>query len=109
MIINDELIKKISVLARLEVHESENESLKNDMQKIINYFEILDEIDTSQTLPMYTPIESNAQLRRTDNSYSECADRIIQNFPEKEGRLFKVPSIYGKLLESQRRTCNKVS
>ncbi len=96
MIINDELVKKISVLARLEVRESENESLKNDMQKIINYFEILNEVDTSQTLPMYTPIESNVQLRRTGNGTSECVDKIIQNFPEKEGRLLKVPSIYGK-------------
>ncbi len=96
MIINDELIKKIATLARLEVKESEKEKLKTDMQKIINYFEILNEIDTAHIEPMYTPIESSVELRKIESISSNCVDRIIENFPEKEGRLLKVPSIYGK-------------
>ncbi|MGC9772869.1 Asp-tRNA(Asn)/Glu-tRNA(Gln) amidotransferase subunit GatC [Fervidobacterium islandicum] len=91
--IDDKLIEHLSKLSRLTFDESEK--LKSDLQKIIDYFEILSEVDTESIEPMYTPIEEPCKLRELEPRVNENVEGIIENFPEKEGRLIKVPSIYG--------------
>jgi aspartyl-tRNA(Asn)/glutamyl-tRNA(Gln) amidotransferase subunit C len=91
--IDDKLIDHLSKLARLTFEETER--LKSDLQKIIDYFEILSEVDTEGIEPMYTPIEEPCKLRESEPKSHENVEAIIENFPEKEGRFIKVPSIYG--------------
>ncbi|MFN4267915.1 MAG: Asp-tRNA(Asn)/Glu-tRNA(Gln) amidotransferase subunit GatC [Fervidobacterium pennivorans] len=91
--IDDKLIDHLSKLARLTFEETER--LKSDLQKIIDYFEILSEVDTEGIKPMYTPIEEPCKLRESEPKSHENVEAIIENFPEKEGRFIKVPSIYG--------------
>ncbi len=91
--IDDKLIEHLSKLARLTFEESEK--LKSDLQKIIDYFEILSEVNTEGIEPMYTPIEEPCKLRELEPKPHENIEGIIANFPEKEGRFIKVPSIYG--------------
>lgn len=95
--IDDKLIDHLSKLSRLEV--ADREKLKVDLQKIIDYFEILKEIDTSNTEPMYTPVECPASLRgieveKSEPTKFEAVDEIIENFPDRHGRFVKVPGIY---------------
>jgi aspartyl-tRNA(Asn)/glutamyl-tRNA(Gln) amidotransferase subunit C len=91
--IDDKLIDHLSKLARLTFEETER--LKSDLQKIIDYFEILSEVDTEGIEPMYTPIEEPCKLRESEPKSHENVEGIIENFPEKKGRFIKVPSIYG--------------
>ncbi|AFG34222.1 Asp-tRNA(Asn)/Glu-tRNA(Gln) amidotransferase subunit GatC [Fervidobacterium pennivorans subsp. shakshaketiis] len=91
--IDDKLIDHLSKLARLTFEESEK--LKSDLQKIIDYFEILSEVDIESLEPMYTPIEEPCKLRVSEPKSYDNVESIIENFPEKEGRFIKVPSIYG--------------
>lgn len=91
--IDDNLINHLSKLSRLTV--SDTEKLKTDLQKIIDYFEILSEVNTEGIEPMYTPIEEPFEPRRANVRKGENAQEIIENFPEKVERLIKVPGIYG--------------
>jgi aspartyl-tRNA(Asn)/glutamyl-tRNA(Gln) amidotransferase subunit C len=91
--IDDKLIEHLSKLSRLTFEDSER--LKGDLQKIIDYFEILSEVNTDGIVPMYTPIEEPCKLRNGEPRKFEDVQKIIENFPEKEGRLIKVPGIYG--------------
>lgn len=52
MMIKDEMIEKISILAKLELSEKEIEVLKEDLEKMIGYFDKLNELDTKQIEPM---------------------------------------------------------
>lgn len=97
--IDDELVDHLSKLARLEV--TDREKLKAELQKIINYFEILNEVDTSNFEPMYTPIETHAPLRGLGKRETEAkrfrgVEDIVANFPERKDRLIKVPGIYAQ-------------
>ncbi|MGC8819979.1 MAG: Asp-tRNA(Asn)/Glu-tRNA(Gln) amidotransferase subunit GatC [Fervidobacterium sp.] len=91
--IDDKLIEHLAKLSRLNV--SDTEKLKVDLQKILDYFEILSEVDTSNIEAMYTPIEEPFEPRICQPRTYENVEEIIKNFPEGNGRLLKVPGIYG--------------
>ncbi|MEJ5257874.1 MAG: Asp-tRNA(Asn)/Glu-tRNA(Gln) amidotransferase subunit GatC [Fervidobacterium sp.] len=91
--IDDKLVEHLLKLSRLTFDDKDR--LKNDLQKIINYFEILSEVNTEGLEPMYTPIEEPCILREKEPVEFENIDGIIENFPEKDNRLIKVPGIYG--------------
>ncbi|MGB9614275.1 MAG: Asp-tRNA(Asn)/Glu-tRNA(Gln) amidotransferase subunit GatC [Fervidobacterium sp.] len=91
--IDDKLIEHLAKLSRLNV--SDTEKLKVDLQKILDYFEILSEVDTSNIEAMYTPIEEPFEPRICQPRTYEYVEEIIKNFPEGNGRLLKVPGIYG--------------
>jgi aspartyl-tRNA(Asn)/glutamyl-tRNA(Gln) amidotransferase subunit C len=52
MKIEDETIDKIAHLARLEVRPDEREGLKKDMNRILEFMDKLNEVDTSQVEPL---------------------------------------------------------
>ncbi|HOK87698.1 MAG TPA: Asp-tRNA(Asn)/Glu-tRNA(Gln) amidotransferase subunit GatC [Fervidobacterium sp.] len=91
--IDDELIDHLLFLSRLSVDNKEK--LKNDLQEIVDYFEVLSEVDTEGLEPMYTPIEESAALREDRPQQFDNVEGILNNFPEKVGKLVKVPGIYG--------------
>lgn len=92
--IDDRLVEHLCRLSKLSIADWDR--LKADLQKIIDYFDILNEIDTSSFEPMYTPVEDAACLRDARvPEPGEEVDDIVQNFPEKQGRLIKIPGIYG--------------
>ncbi|MEN6589801.1 MAG: Asp-tRNA(Asn)/Glu-tRNA(Gln) amidotransferase subunit GatC [Fervidobacterium sp.] len=91
--IDDKLVEHLSTLSRLTV--GNKEKLKNDLQEIIGYFEILSEVDTEGLDPMYTPIEDVAKLRDNVPQRFDNIEGIAANFPDKVDKLIKVPGIYG--------------
>lgn len=91
--IDDNLIEHLSALSRLSV--SNKEKIKNDLQEIIGYFEILSDVDTEGIEPMYTPIEDVTELRDNVSQKFDNVEGIAANFPDKVDKLIKVPGIYG--------------
>ena len=47
MEVNEALVDKLANLARLKFNEAEKESVKNDLQKMIQFVEKLNELDTT--------------------------------------------------------------
>ncbi|QTA37119.1 Asp-tRNA(Asn)/Glu-tRNA(Gln) amidotransferase subunit GatC [Thermosipho ferrireducens] len=92
MIINDKIVHDTAMLARIKIDDVE--LFKREMQKIVDYFEILSELDVSDETPMYNPIETPTTLRGNDVICFENTEKIIQNFPEKEERFIKIPGIH---------------
>ncbi|EKF48702.1 glutamyl-tRNA(Gln) amidotransferase subunit C [Thermosipho africanus H17ap60334] len=92
MKIDEKLIEEIAKLARLEI-ENKQEFI-NEMQKIVDYFELLNNVDTEDIEPMYTPLESSASLRENAVVNFENVEGIRENFPEREGNYLKVPGIH---------------
>lgn len=50
-IIDDETMENVCILAKLSLSEEEKEKAKQDMQKILDYVEKLDELDTEGVEP----------------------------------------------------------
>ena len=51
-IIDDETMENVCILAKLSLTEDEKEKAKEDMQKMLDYVDKLDELDTSSVEPM---------------------------------------------------------
>ncbi len=47
MEVNDEMVEKLANLSRLQFNESEKQSIKTDLQKMIQFVEKLNELDTT--------------------------------------------------------------
>ena len=50
--ISDETIEYVGILAKLELTDEEKEAAKSDMEKMLDYIDTLNELDTSGIEPM---------------------------------------------------------
>ena len=50
--ISDETIEYVGILAKLELSDTEKEAAKTDMEKMLDYIDTLNELDTSGIEPM---------------------------------------------------------
>ncbi|MCD6551754.1 Asp-tRNA(Asn)/Glu-tRNA(Gln) amidotransferase subunit GatC [Thermotoga sp.] len=92
--VTKDLVLHLENLARLELSEEQRESLMKDFQEILDYVELLSEVDVEGVEPMYTPIEDNAELRTNEPRFFEGRDLIVKNFPEEKESHIKVPGIH---------------
>lgn len=90
-------IEKIASLSRLEVSTSEAEELSLQMGKILHYFEQISKVDTNHVEPMVTPLVGPLEIEpfwRQDLVDSQnTVEEILQNAPDNQGHLFKVPPV----------------
>lgn len=94
MRITDELVRHISDLARLRLSEDQMAQMKRDMQEILDYMELLNEVDVSGVEPMYTPISEKAPVEEDRLKEFENVDGIRSNFPKEREGYIEVPGIH---------------
>ena len=51
-VISDETIEYVGILAKLELSDEEKEAAKNDMARMLDYIDMLNELDTTGVEPM---------------------------------------------------------
>ena len=91
MKITDELLDYIGILARLYISDEEREKTKQEINKIVEYMDILNELDT-------TDIEAMSHAFPVKNVFREDAvqpsverEYVILNAANKKEGCFKVP------------------
>ncbi len=91
MKITDEMIDYIGVLARLKVTEQEREASKTELSKIIDYMDVLNELDTTDIEAMSHAFPVKNVFREDTVMPSVAREEIILNAPNKKDGCFKVP------------------
>lgn len=93
MKIDVEMVKKLELLCALDI--SDKEGFASEIEKVLNYSELLNELQTQQT-------ESLSDQNTTGLSCPEREDRIgpglspeqaLRNAPDAVGRSFRMPRI----------------
>ncbi|PLV57475.1 Asp-tRNA(Asn)/Glu-tRNA(Gln) amidotransferase subunit GatC [Thermotoga sp. SG1] len=92
--VTKDLVLHLENLARLELSEEQRESLMKDFQEILDYVELLSEVDVEGVEPMYTPVEDVVVLRTGEPRFFEDRDLIKKNFPDEKDDHIKVPGIH---------------
>jgi len=89
--INDETITYVAALAKLELTAEEKEKAKEDLGNIIQYMEIMNEIDTTGVDPMshVFPVKNVFRDDRVKNQPDR--ENLLANAPEQKNGCFKVP------------------
>ena len=86
-------LKKTAHLARLNLTEEEVELYSKQLEDILNYFQKLQELDTSKVEPMAHVLPLNNIWREDEVKESMDQELILMNAPEVENSCFKVPKI----------------
>jgi len=96
MEVNDALVDKLANLARLQFNDSEKENIKKDLQRMIQFVEKLNEVDTTGVEPLLHMSEEVNVLRDDEVQGSISRAEGLQNAPVHDGEFFKVPKVIKK-------------
>jgi len=95
MEINNELIKKLKKLSNIELSPNEEERIKKDLNALLEYQKILDNINVDGVEEMISSVEFLTSVLRKDEVESfENKKEIINNFPESKDGFLSVPGIH---------------
>jgi len=91
--ITKEEVKKVAHLARLELNKYEINNHAEQLEKILEYIEQLEKIDTDEVPCTTRAIEVTNVFRKDENKNSDCAEELLELGPSREDRFYKVPKI----------------
>ena len=94
MKISDEMIDDIGILARLKLKDEEKESAKTEMEKIINYMDTLNQLDTTGIEAMSHAFPVKNVFREDVVQPSTDRDVITANAPNSKDGCFVVPRTF---------------
>ena len=86
-------VKDIAELACLKLNDLEADGFQGHFDKILEYFNVLEKVDTSNIDPMITPHDENLSLREDKVSPDLSTEEVLQNAPDVKDSLFKVPPV----------------
>jgi aspartyl-tRNA(Asn)/glutamyl-tRNA(Gln) amidotransferase subunit C len=90
------MVDKLAHLARLQFDDAEKQSIKTDLQKMIQFVEKLNELDTTGVQPMLH-MSSNVNVLREDEVKGSIeTTEALKNAPLHDGTFFKVPKVIVK-------------
>ncbi len=102
--INKKTLEHLAELSRIELDKKNEDKLLKDLQKILEYFEELGEVDTENIEPLAggTPVLSEAEgigknVFREDtknNKLQTANDKLTGAFPEQENGYLKIPPVF---------------
>lgn len=94
-IIDDETIENVCILAKLSLSGEAKEKAKQDMQKMLDYVEKLDELDTDGVEPLSHIFGDENVFRDDVVTNGDNKEAMLANAPkEKEGQ-YQVPKTIG--------------
>ncbi|MEN9522355.1 MAG: hypothetical protein RL065_732 [Bacteroidota bacterium] len=96
MNVNDEMIDRLSHLARLEFNTEEKTEIKNDLSNILTFVEKLNELNTDGVEPLVY-VNEDVNILRKDERHQEITKvEALKNAPQKDSDYFKVPKVLQK-------------
>ena len=86
-------VRRIALLARIRIENSELESLRIELNNIIGWVEQLSQVDTDGVKPM-TSVADTAISKRTDFvTDGNASEEVLANAPDREGDFYAVPKV----------------
>ncbi len=90
--INEEEVKHIAKLARLELTGKEVKKMQKNLSEILDYFDLLKKVPRS-ALRTETPAKGMGAIRKDESVHSPIANKIIEASPDKKDGYIKVKTI----------------
>ncbi len=93
MALTREEVENVAKLARLKFSEEEIEKFRTDLNRILDYINKLNELDTENIEPTSHVVEMKNVFREDRVEESLPIEDILMNAPEKKDRFFVVPRV----------------
>ena len=93
MAIDNETVKRVAFLSRLKVDDDKIEATKEEFNKILNWIEELNEVNTDNVEPLVSVNDTTLRLREDKVSDGNYQEAVLENAPDKEYDYFAVPKV----------------
>lgn len=93
MQVDNATVKRIARLARIKISDEEAKGLEKELTGILQWVEMLSEVDTDKVEPMTRVVPIELKKRQDIVNDGEIPEQITANAPLSEGTFFVVPKV----------------
>ena len=93
MAVNNKMVKQVAMLAHLKIEDDKLEETKEEFNKILDWIEQLNEVDTNSVEPLVSVHEGHVPLREDKVTDGHLKEEVLKNAPLKEFGYFVVPKV----------------
>jgi len=93
MPLSREVVRRIAMLARLELGERDEVAVTEQLDHILQHFETLAALDTANVAPTAHVVDMTEAYREDVVTNLPAAEALRANAPARDGDFFKVPKI----------------
>lgn len=92
--IDDDMIEYVSILAKIELEGEARAQARSDMEKMIEFADMLNEIDTEDTDPAVQVIDMENVFRDDTVTNGDNREDMLANAPAKKNGQYMVPRTF---------------
>lgn len=93
MKITEQKVDDLAKLSRLKFDENEKKSIQNELEKILEMCEKLQEVNTDGVEPLIYMTDSHTVLRSDEVIQEISKMEALKNAPKTDGDFFRVPKV----------------
>lgn len=93
MVVSKEEIMHIAKLADLNIQENEIDEYAKNLQDILNFVDVLNNVNTDGVEETMGVISNSNVFRKDEIKEFGNRDVLLQNAPEQEDGMFKIPKV----------------
>lgn len=93
MAVDKNTVTKIAQLAKLEFDEQAATSIQNDLSRMLDFVNKLNEVNTDQVEPLVYMLNEEPELRTDVVEQNISQQEALKNAPEKDTDFIKVPKV----------------
>jgi len=86
-------VEHVALLSRLELTDEEKGEQLRELNKILESMEVLNKVDTNDVEPLAHVLPIHNVLREDELRATLPKEKVLQNAPEEDEGMFKVPKI----------------
>lgn len=91
MQVTKELVEYVANLSRIRLDEKQTEKMINELGAIVDYMDILNQIDTENVEPLSHVFSITNVMRDDEVKESYARDELLKNAPDHTDETFVVP------------------
>jgi len=88
-------VEKVSLLGRLLLSDEELDRMTAQMGQVLDYMQLLGEVDTNGVEPMAHAVQLSNVLREDTVADSLSPQQALANAPSADGQCYLVPAVLG--------------
>ncbi|GAB5417309.1 MAG: Asp-tRNA(Asn)/Glu-tRNA(Gln) amidotransferase subunit GatC [Crocinitomicaceae bacterium] len=96
MKITEEIVDHVAHLSRLEFEGESKKAIMQDMERIVNFMEKLQEVDTDNVEPLIFMTKEINHLREDEAKDTLTQDQALKNAPKADSDYFRIPKVLSK-------------
>jgi aspartyl-tRNA(Asn)/glutamyl-tRNA(Gln) amidotransferase subunit C len=96
MKITEDIVDHIAHLARLEFEGEKKVAIRQDLERIIDFMDKLQEVDTENVEPLVFMTDEVNRLRDDEPIVTLNQEEVLKNAPKKDSDYFRIPKVLDK-------------